>query len=302
MRLRINDEEVSYSLETEKTLGEVAGSVRAWLAVAGFFITGMSADSRDLLSADSAAWSGRGIDSVTSLEVKATHTGEMRLAHWRTADAWLALIEIECRQLRQERKEWPVEASAAPDQRESTLADLLSDLPQTLEGFRTNPFLPPGSDLMTRFEAVFAGPDAASALPAERRPEALSIVRELRGWVQRRIAEATHAAGTLARCAAMLRQSEADLREVSVLLQTGKDKAAMDAVIRFTDVAQSLISVLPFCPPDPQRARLIADLTPILRDLAAAFDARDSVLIGDLLEYEIAPRVEKLAPLLEAAR
>ncbi len=99
-----------------------------------------------------------------------------------------------------------------------------------------------------------------------------------------------------------MRDTVADLREVSVLLQTGRDKAAMDIVIRFTDMAQSLISVLPFCAPDPERARLIGELTPVLRDLVAAFDSRDSVLIGDLLEYEIAPRVEKLAPLLEAAR
>jgi hypothetical protein len=195
-----------------------------------------------------------------------------------------------------------VETAAAAEPGGSTLADLLADLPQTMEGFRTNPFLPPGSDLAKRFEALFGGRGAAASLPAERRPEALSLVKELRERVRRRIDEATHAADTLARCAEMLRQTEGDLREVSLLLQTGKDKAAMDIVIRFTDVTQSLIDILPFCAPDPGRARLIAELTPILRDLVAAFDARDSILIGDLLEYEIAPRVEKLGPLLEAAR
>ena len=300
MRLNINEEEVSYSLEAEKTLGEVAGGVRTWLAAAGFLITGMSADGRDLFSRDSATWSATGIASVKSLDVKATHTGEMRLAHWRTVDAWLAMIETECRQLRQEPEERPVETAVDP--RQSTMGDLVADLPQTLEGIRTNPFLPPGSDLMKRFEALFDSRGAAAALPAERRPEALSLIRELRGWVQRRIAESTHPEETLARCAELLRQTEGDLREVSVLLQTGKDKPAMDIVIRFTDVARSLIDVLPFCAPDPLRARLIGELTPVLRDLVAAFDTRDSVLIGDLLEYEIAPRVEKLGPLLETAR
>ena len=37
----------------------------------------------------------------------------------------------------------------------------------------------------------------------------------------------------------------------------------------------------------------------VLRDLLAAFNAKDSILIGDLLEYEVAPRLGKLLPLLE---
>ena len=285
MHLSINEQEVSYSLETEKTLGEAATGVRAWLASAGFFVTGMSADGHDLLAANDDAWASEAISTVKVLDVRATHTGEMKLAHWRTVDAWLLMIEAEV-----------VEAARGGG---SALQDLLADLPRTMEGFRANPFLPPGSDLMKRFESLFADP-AAPIVPA-RRAETLTVVRELRGWVRRRIAEATNSAETLARAAAQMRETVAALRDVSVLLQTGKDKAAMDIVIGFTDVTQSMIDVLPFCPPDPQRARLIAELTPILRDLVAAFDARDTVLIGDLLEYEIAPRVEKLAPLLKAS-
>jgi len=93
----------------------------------------------------------------------------------------------------------------------------------------------------------------------------------------------------------------AELREVSLLLQTGRDKPAMDIVIRFADTVQSLMDVLPFLASDPERARLLTELTPVLRELVAAFGSRDSVLIGDLLEYEVAPRLEKIAPLLEKA-
>ncbi len=285
MHLSINDQEVSYSLETEKTLGEAVRGVRAWLATAGFSVTGMSADGRDLLAGGDDAWARQEIAAVKTLSVRATHTGEMKLAHWRTIDAWLSMIETEAR--------------GVTHGDGIVMRDLLSDLPRTLEGFRANPFLPPGSDLVKRFESLFADP--AAAFSPERRAEALTLVGALRAAVKRRIEEATHSAETLSRCAARMRETVAALRDVSVLLQTGKDKAAMDAVIGFTDVAQAVIDVLPFCPPDPGRARLIAELTPILRDLVAAFDARDTVLIGDLLEYEIAPRAEKLAPLLEAS-
>jgi len=97
-----------------------------------------------------------------------------------------------------------------------------------------------------------------------------------------------------------LRARVEKLPEVSVLLQTGKDKQAMDTIIGFTDSVQAVLALVPFLAPDPERGRMIAELTPILRDLVAAFDAKDSVLIGDLLEYEVAPRVTRLIPFLES--
>ena len=50
MHLTINGDEISYSLESEKTLAEVLQGVQAWLGSAGFVITGIQADGRDLLS------------------------------------------------------------------------------------------------------------------------------------------------------------------------------------------------------------------------------------------------------------
>ena len=82
----INDEEVSYTLEHERTLGEVVHGVRAWLAAAGFVITGLRADERDLLQSPPEAWGHAGVAGVTTLGVMVTHTGDMKIAHWRTVD------------------------------------------------------------------------------------------------------------------------------------------------------------------------------------------------------------------------
>ena len=67
VHLSINEQEVSYSLETEKTLGEAATGVRAWLASAGFFVTGMSADGHDLLVANDVSQNGAGFDVDTNI-------------------------------------------------------------------------------------------------------------------------------------------------------------------------------------------------------------------------------------------
>ncbi len=291
MRLTINGEEVTYSLEQERTLGEVVHGVRAWLATAGFVITGLSADGRSLLEAPADAWGTTSVEKVAVLEVLTTHTGDMRVAHWRTVETWLAMLGTE------------ISAGADHGTEAGALDELLADLPQTVEGFTANPFLPPGSDAAGRFLAVFSGATASTvrSWPEEKRREAADLVQHLLGLVRARLEDATHPAEALARCAGRLKSSLGELKEVSVLLQTGRDRSAMEAVIRFADLAQSIMDLMPFLPPHPERARLFTELTPTLKELVGAFDSRDSVLIGDLLEYEIAPRLEKLAPLLGSA-
>jgi hypothetical protein len=295
VRLTINNEDVSYSLEHERTLGEVVAGIREWLAAGGFVITAMDADKRDLLRSPADAWGKASVKDILTLTVAAAHTGDMKIAHWQTVETWLDMLAEEIGRL-------PAPGSAG-DAADEPLADLLQGLPQTLEGFRANPFLPPGSDAGTRFAAAFDGATLPGirAWPPGRRKEAVELVRELRGLVHARLEDSRNPEASLARCVTQLRGCMGELAEVSVLLQTGRDKPAMEIVIRFADVVQSLMDLLPFLPPDTDRARILVELTPILRDLVAAFGSRDSVLIGDLLEYEVAPRMQKIVPLLEKA-
>jgi hypothetical protein len=293
LRLTINDADVSYSLENEKTLGEVVHGIRAWLAAAGFVMTALRADDRDLLQQPDASWGDARVDAISSLRVTSAHTGDMKIAHWRTVDRWLGMLEEEVARA-------PAGTPAKPDPADP-LEQLLDGLPQTMDGLAANPFLPPGSDAGKRFEATFTGKTAAAvrSWTAEERREAGDLVHRLRGLVEARIEDATHPGESLSRCAGLIRECMTEIKDVSLLLQTGRDRPAMEIVIRFTDNVQSLMDILPFLPPDSQRARLLAELTPVLRELVAAFGSRDSVLIGDLLEYEVAPRMEKIAPLLE---
>jgi len=283
VNLKINGETVSFSLEKEKTLAEVMQGVQAWLASAGFVINGLRADGEDLLSVAPQIWGATPVDSVQELEVQALHTADMKVEHWQTLDVWLGMLEEEVK---------------APG---PVLEELLANLPETAEGMKANPFLPSGTDHMDRFMKAFSGrgTEEIRRLSPEERQETAVLIRSMRAELSRRITDAAQPREALARCMAELRTRVGQLPEVSVLLQTGKDKAAMETVIGFTDTVQSALALVPFLPPNPERGRLISELTPVLRDLAGAFDAKDSVLIGDLLEYEVAPRVTALLPLLE---
>ncbi len=284
MQLKINGEQVSFSLEQEKTLAEVMRGIQGWLGGAGFVITGIRADGQDLLSVPAGIWGSTPVDSVAEIDVQAQHTADVRVEHWQTLEAWLGMLAEEVK---------------APG---PVLEELLANLSETLKGMKANPFLPPGIDAMERFARLFEGTTVAAMRrwSEEQRRDASTLIGILRREIAKRIADATQPREALARCVSDLRALVEHLSEVSVLLQTGKDKAAMETVIGFTDAVHTVLSLVPFLPPNAERGRMIADLTPVLRDLVAAFDAKDSVLIGDLLEYEVAPRVTRLMPLLEA--
>jgi len=285
VRLTINGDEVSYSLENETTLADVLRGVQSWLGSAGFVINAVRADERDLLSISAAAWGSTPVDSVGELAIDALHTGDVKIEHWQTLHAWLGMLGDEVK---------------APG---PVLDELLSGMAETMDGVASNPFLPSGADGLQKLSSLFDGQAAADIRrwPAGKREEALRLIGMLRDALARRIEESSQPRDALARCTAELRSLAARLPNVSVLLQTGQDRAAMESVVGFTDTIQNLLSLVPFLPPNAERGRVIADLTPVLRNLLSAFDARDSVLIGDLLEYEITPRIEKLMPFLANA-
>lgn len=195
MQIRINQEPVDVTFESEKTLGEVFDGVRAWLQKTGFEILSACADDSELRHDDRESWRTIGIDRVEVLDISAE------------------------------------------------LFDLTGEARKTIAALRS---LVPG------------------------------------------------------------------LNNVSVLLQTGRDREAMDTVIRFTEESQTLLRLLSGLQStgklDPAAAvigettveQFFPDLNRVLTELIEAFEVKDSVLIGDLLEYEVTPRLEGLERLTEA--
>jgi hypothetical protein len=93
-----------------------------------------------------------------------------------------------------------------------------------------------------------------------------------------------------------------NLENLSVLLQSGKQKEA-DALIKATSgKIQSIVELVKFTALFPDRFAGIQDFfrdfTPLLSDFCKAIEDRDSVGMGDLGEYEIKPKLDALAKML----
>jgi len=93
-----------------------------------------------------------------------------------------------------------------------------------------------------------------------------------------------------------------DLSEVPVRLQTGKDADAMKTMVVAVELINKTVRIMPeyvrtaaSVPTEVDGAAMpefYGALNGVLRELAQAFENKDGVLIGDLAEYEIRPRLE----------
>lgn len=96
------------------------------------------------------------------------------------------------------------------------------------------------------------------------------------------------------------------LKNVPVEMQSGKDAHAKQSIIKLSDAMNAFCNTVTWSSLFPQTfsnltigdlplSQFLSDLSPILKDFSDALENSDSVLIGDLAEYEICPRLESLA-------
>lgn len=98
------------------------------------------------------------------------------------------------------------------------------------------------------------------------------------------------------------------IENIPVELQSGHDNEARAVITDFADTFDLLCRTITLSSLFPDKfanlkvdetniAPFLADFSPILRDLEQALQNGDTVLTGDLSEYEIAPRLNQLAEL-----
>lgn len=101
------------------------------------------------------------------------------------------------------------------------------------------------------------------------------------------------------------------LKEIPVEMQSGKDAKAKQTIIKLSDVMNAFCSTVTWSSlfpetfgeikiEDKKLSDFLNDFSPILKDFSEALENSDSVLIGDLAEYEICPRLESLSKALES--
>lgn len=96
------------------------------------------------------------------------------------------------------------------------------------------------------------------------------------------------------------------LKNIPVEMQSGKDIKAKQTIIKLSDVMNAFCSTVTWSSLFPEKfgsimvdgknlSDFLSEFSPILKDFSEALENSDSVLLGDLSEYEICPRLEVLS-------
>jgi len=275
MIITINGENIDYTLEQETTVGDAFAGVSSWLEKSGMVVGGIRIDGSAVLLSD-ADWRDRSIADVESLDLEALSLRESRVLQLETARDFFLLLK---------------NAADAGD-RES-LGELSSGYPDLR---RILPYLVadgPHSAVLAETDAALerVGFPLDSDAPLDDADALASEAARLAGILEARRREAANPEDEARRSAESLAKTAPTLDDVAVNLQTGRDKQAMETIITLADELQVLMRSLGWCGGGPDIGAIADDLNGILQELEEALKAGDTVLIGDLLEYEIKPRL-----------
>jgi len=289
LEIRINDQPLQFTLEHETTLGEVMHAVQDWLKASDLILTSVRNGSEELLGGYCRDWEAMPLAQVRTLSLTARRSRELGLANLRTVLEYIAML-----------------SQALESQDERQLAGLSSGLPPMVESLRKH-F---SGELEDQARMVADGlqewETTPAALSPEKRRKLIELLSSMEARATQRLRELSEPREALRAFLSELDLCIAGSGRVSVLLQTGKDRQAMESIIRFSELSQSLISIFTTLRREaPHEARNLSiggknleefytELNGVLRQLLEAFQGQDSVLIGDLMEYEIAPRLESL--------
>ena len=274
MVITINGNTIDYTLEEEKTAGDVVEGLTQWLQQSGLLVGSLSLDDMPVGLAED-QWKSRDLKQLSHLSIEAVDLREGRVRQLDTASGYFHLLS---------------EAIKSGDEAQlKELAegynDLMSMLPHLLSD---GPESPLTSEIQSRFQS-WGFPSSAISHPQDLFRECqnlISVLEARRHETENPMSSASTAAQALASMAQ-------ELDQVAVQLQTGKDKEAMGVIIHLTELLQSLLRSLSWLG-NPLPDELGAEMTSNLMELEDALRAQDTVLIGDLLEYELKPRMEEL--------
>lgn len=284
MVITLNSEPFDVTIENEKTLDELISGLSNWLSESGYVITDIFQNDTELTLVDG-NWGDTPLDTIEKIDIKAISESDKYISDLQTLYQYITLLH-----------------NSVTTSNKSLTEDLLSELPFIKSSidffFGKKNKIASETEQLEKLTINFSGENDNQGL--------ILLLQDITIILKDRIKEVTSPFSALLETAEKLKDLVPAISDVSVMLQTGNDKKAIESVLKFIEFSENLIRIFPFL-----RDIGYTDITKesidkesfndfykefngILNELADAFDINDSILIGDLMEYEIVPKVNKL--------
>jgi hypothetical protein len=267
MNITINGKPADITLEAEKNVGQVLAGLDRWLGGSGHRLSGIVIDGEAVSSGSLAAVFNRELDRIKTLDIR-TSAVMVLMAE--------ALINLRRDIEDYERADFEGKKEFRKSWRESPEALFLSEqIPEIYDWA----------------EKSFAGEGISPG--------------ELLNLAEERLRELQDPAGELNKAEPLIQAIVRRLEDLPLDIQTGKDGRAVETMRIFSNIAEKIFRLFDLMRAEGyDTASLTVENIPVpeyinefgtaLKELLAAYETKDAVLVGDLAEYELAPRFSSL--------
>jgi hypothetical protein len=264
VNILINGKKADITLDTEKTLGDVLAGLETWISSTGGRLQTVSVDGKAQDEAALAASFGRDVGDIQTLAIEATSYREL-------ASQALASLRETCACF---------EAAAFAERTEIVDAWHKSAAARFLQ----------------------AEPSGVFELAAcAFRGEGLAV-QDLARAIDERLRELAAPAVELAACAQAVETASTQMEELPLNIQTGKDAEAALAIQLFSSVCEKLFRLFVIFQSEGATPNFsVEELNATLVELSVAYENNDTVLVGDIAEYDLAPRLRAFYAALDGA-
>ena len=269
MEIKLNDKILDASLDNEKTIGEVLSVIEQWLSSSGHILSGLSVDGVPVKASEVEDIFTRDITSVKCLDIQTNPLSEI------TVSSLITLLDDikEYEKLKFEDK-----------------ADYFNKWKETACGRFISKEM---TDLYGLCERTFLSGDMGS--------ESLSSIAE---ELLREITEPVKEFGNIE---PVLNEICEKLVDLPLDIQTGKDRKAAQTIQLFTALTEKILRIYyqmdiqGYFKANEQDTKnkkeiigQITEFTDVLKELLEAYEKNDSVLVGDLAEYEASVKIKEI--------
>ncbi|MDR1617469.1 MAG: hypothetical protein LBS06_00290 [Treponema sp.] len=267
MNITINGKPADITIEKEETVGEVLLGLENWLEHSGHRLSGIDIDGEAVHGNSFNGAFTRKLEGIGSIDIRTSSWAELM------AEALLSL-----------RRDIDEYAEAGFETRKD-FAGSWAESPESLFLAEQIP------ELHEWAIRTFSGGGMDAG--------------ELGRLTDERLRELGDPPGELKRSGALIMETVRRLEDIPLDIQTGKDGHAAETVRLFSLIGEKIFRLFNLMTAEgydlghlkvgeiPLK-EYIEEFDAALKELLAAYESRDAVLVGDLAEYELAPRLQNL--------